>query len=281
MIFLIEFGAPALGLQFRRKVRQDHPDRNTIMENMRHMRRFAPISLVTLIAAGCSETQPVPTAPTPSSQSGPPPAAPVADVILNGLVHETAPTEDRVVAGAAITAVSGERTATAVADERGRFSVALPPGEIRVTVTASRYDATTRTLNTAANTEVSIALPLTFRIIEEAWTLNCCQMMPLTEVTFALPMHYSGALSYSAGVCFGGCSASEFALNCGYIRDVQTGTVFDTGYGYYDNGVGGSIEVQGGHNYELTVYPRCSGTLPAPVPGTSVVAWYVSVRRPI
>ena len=247
--------------------------------------RFILIGVAALFLTGCSETQQVPTAPDPAPTSPTPPQppapAPVADIVVSGLVHETAPTEHRVVAGAAITAMSGERTATAVADDGGRFTVKLPPGEIRITVTASRYDAATRTLNSDTDTTVSIALPYTHRMIEETWGQYCCTPTLLTEVSVRLPVHYSGTLSYTAGACFGGCLASEYSLNCATIRDVETGTEIARVGGQYDSGVGGSVQVQGGHTYELTVFPTCFGTPPAPVPGFVIVGFFVHLQRPI
>lgn len=245
--------------------------------------RFALIGVELLLLTGCSERQPVPTAPTPAptSPSAPAPltpAPPAADIVLSGLVHETAPTEERSVAGAAITAVSGERMATAVADERGRFTVKLPPGEIRITVSASRYEAVTHTLHADTDASVSIALPYTFRMIEETWHDCCLQSL---SITVRMPVHHAGTLTYIAYACFQGCSAGELGLNCATVREVETGTVIDGGPGLYDNGVRRSVEVQGGHTYELTLFPKCFGSPPAPVPGVAITGNSIQMQRPI
>jgi hypothetical protein len=216
------------------------------------------------------QAPPVPTSPPPA-----PPASP-ADVVVMGIVHETAPTEVRVISGATVTAVSGDQTRTTTADARGRFSVTIPAGEIRLAVTAPRYEQTMRTFEASSDVDVEVALPYIFRTIDERWYMPCCKPSTFTKVTVDLPVHYSGTIRFVAGVCILGCAASEFTGNCGEIRD-DAGTVLLRTTGSYDGGTGGSVEVAGGSTYQVSAW-QCGPPVYANAP---LVMYEIIVTRPI
>ena len=240
--------------------------------------RMTVIVAVAALSWACdspAKPSPPPTnQPDPSPSPAPPPA-PTADITVSGVVRETAPTQARVIPGASITAIGGSRTETAVADGNGRFTVTLPPGQIQVSVSAPRFDQAVTTLDAQGDMTIDLALRHTFRIIAEHWESTASE--PVGQVlTFQLPVHYSGTIRYSAGFCGTGCGASEFEHNCAELRD-QTGQVVHRNTkGLYDNGVSGTISVEGGRNYELSVW-HCSGIYVG-----TVIRWYsVGVERPI
>jgi hypothetical protein len=241
---------------------------------------FRLTSIVAVAALSSACDSPATPSPPPTNQPAPspspaPPPAPTADVTVSGVVRETAPTQARVVPGAAITASGSSRTETTVADGNGRFTVSLPPGQIQLSVGAPRFDQATSTLDAQGDLTIDLALRHTFRIIAEHWESTASEPVG-QRLTFQLPVHYSGMIRYSAGFCGTGCGASEFEHNCAELRD-QTGRVLHRNTrGLYDNGVSGTVSVEGGQNYELSVW-HCSG-----IHVGTVIRWYwVDVERPI
>jgi hypothetical protein len=247
---------------------------------MWHVRRFdvrhgllACIALLSAVSCDTPNTPSQPVQPQPSPTTTVP--APAADAVISGLVRETAPTQARSVPGATITAVAANRVVTTSSDSQGRFSLSLPPGEVRLSVTAPRYDEAVRTFNVSADTSVDLALPHTFRMIEERWGKDCCTPGTYSSVTVALPVHHNGTLSFRSYVCTNGCGASDAIGNCAEIRD-GAGAVVHRSFGQYDNGPVGSIEVVAGQLYELSLSQCRTAAAGAPI-----VGYAIELTRPI
>ena len=146
----------------------------------------------------------------------------------------------------------------------------MPPGEIRLTVAAPRYEEKSVSLSADADTHVEVALPHAFRM---QWGPVWGSFGP--QLTIDLPVRHGGTMTYSAFLCAGGCSASENIYNCAEVRDDTGRVVHVNPCGHYDVGVAGSLTVAGGHTYYLLLR-QCSEP-----PGQNIFYYGVTVRRPI
>jgi hypothetical protein len=90
---------------------------------------------------------------------------------VSGFVHETQPTETAAIAGATIVVVDAKGvTQSIVSDAAGRFSVRLPIGSTRFTVTAPNYDVSDRSTDIAVDTApLSLALMPAMRDVRESF----------------------------------------------------------------------------------------------------------------
>ena len=172
-----------------------------------------------------------------------------------------------------MTAIVGNRTETTVTDAAGRFSVTIAPGEIRLSVVASRYETVTSILTVDADAHWDVALPYTFRMIEETFVDNYAGV---SRLIFQLPVHHDGIISYGGYACVALCLASWFAEQCAELRD-EFGTVLAHDRGFYDSGPGNQgVAVKGGRTYQLMLW-QCTGQYE----DFPIKSYSVRVRRPI
>jgi hypothetical protein len=249
------------------------------VKNVPGVRPVMVVVVMIAVSAGGCDGPNTPSSPASTLPQGAPPApappapSPPADIVVSGIVHETAPTPHRVIAGATVTAIMEGRTETAVADAAGRFSVTAAPGEVRLTIAASRYETVTSMVNAATDTGFDVALPYTFRMIDEVFEGNAGDV---SRITFQLPVHHDGIIGYGGYACVAGCTAGVFEWQCGELRD-ETGTVLAHDRGFYDNGPGNQgVAVKGGHVYQLTLW-QCAGRFE----NWPISNYEVHVRRPI
>ena len=179
---------------------------------------------------------------------------------FSGFVHETAPTETAGIAGATIAVVDAKGvTQSIVSDKAGRFSVRLPIGSTRFTVTAPNYDVSDRSTDVGVDTALlSVALMPAMREVRESfgqpwaeWKGGTLPGGPFREVSFSFVAHNPGTIRAFAEACVSGCLASEMALFCAEIRD-GSNRVVASGRGQYDIVVGiPNFQTKGGERYQV------------------------------
>jgi hypothetical protein len=250
------------------------------MEPFRRTARWLTAVLVaaalvaTLPLAGCDDQTTAPTPPGEEPSATPP--TPPPSIVLSGIVRETAPTQDRRIAGATITTLLGPRSESTVSDANGHFTLRPPRGTVRIAVSAPAYDPREWDVTIDEDREIAFDLMPTFREVHELWSTQCCNGNYGQGVRFSFPVHHPGQVRIRASVCTSGCSASEVAWTCVELRD-DTGAVIDREpRGDYDHGVITTMEVVGGHRYELTV----SDCYPTRPPGWFIKAYNVDLLRP-
>jgi hypothetical protein len=108
--------------------------------------------------------------------------------------------------------------------------------------------------------------------VHEQWIVPWGVSIP--QLTFTFPVHHSGKIELGAGICVYGCLESESAFTCTQLRDAQ-GNLIAQHHGKFSFGVVATIDVMGGHRYNLTV--SVCDTLPQ---FRNILAYYVDVIHP-
>jgi hypothetical protein len=198
--------------------------------------------------------------------------------IVTGRVHESRPTEHIGVPGARVTVVSSDGTSeTAVTDAAGDFSVRLKPGSVRVTVTASGYDALATDVLAAPGAALSLAVVptaqevrISFPYIHTGYPNNPPRIQ---QRTFRIDVHHSGELraAYTGSYEL----ASAQALTCLEVRD-SANRVLASSQGQYDiSPRPARLNVVAGQSYEVKFF-----LCPAGVSGVTLAAWSGEVKHP-
>ena len=179
---------------------------------------------------------------------------------FSGFVHETAPTETVGIAGATIVVVDAKGvTQSIVSDKAGRFSVRLPMGSTRFTVTAPNYEVSDRSTDIGADTALlSLALLPAMHEVRvffgqpwKEWNGKTLPGGPFRQVSFPIVVHNPGTIRMAAEACLSGCLASEMALICAEIRD-GSNRVVASARGHYDIPPQvPTVQTKGGERYEV------------------------------
>jgi len=112
-------------------------------------------------------------------------------------------------------------------------------------------------------------------MIEETWDSRGFGTFG-RRLTFDMPVHHTGTLSYSASFCGAGCSGSSFLHNCVELLDDTGRVLHHNALGGYDAVMSDSVEVVGGRVYQLSL-GVCSG----PYAGATIEYYVVQVQRPV
>jgi hypothetical protein len=213
-----------------------------------------------------------------------------------GVVHEAAPTEAVPVPGALVSVEGGELNGQSVStDDAGRFALPLQTtAGIALRVNKPEYEASRHdVLMVPRDEHPLIALLPSNRILTDTWHEPCvgdpstplggCSGRFGREVTFSFPIHHSGALKVIAGLCVRGCLSSEWAYaTCVDVRN-DHGTLLAqfkaAGRLGYDVGLNESIDVPGGHRYDVTL-KVCDGFTIGSESQFNIVAYDLLVSRP-
>jgi Bacterial Ig-like domain (group 2) len=181
---------------------------------------------------------------------------------FSGFVHEAQPTETVGIAGATIVVLDAKGvTQSIVSDAGGRFSVRLPIGSTRFTLTASGYEVSDRSTDIGADSApLSLALLPAMREVREyfgqpwaQWNGQTLPGGPFREVSFSIVTHNPGTIRMAAEACVRGCLASEMALFCAEIRD-GSNRVVASARGQYDLAPDiPNIQTKGGERYQVKV----------------------------
>jgi hypothetical protein len=153
---------------------------------------------------------------------------------LNGLVHESWPTEQKSIAGATVTAVDAAGNAqSAVTDSSGRFTLRLAPGIAQITVAAPGYETTTASADPTAGTELlSLSLPPVMREVRESFAyISPAPATFIDQRRFRINVHHAGEVraEYTGSYA----DASSHAHLCLQIRD-SSNRVLARSRGAYD-----------------------------------------------
>jgi hypothetical protein len=179
---------------------------------------------------------------------------------FSGFVHETQPTETVAIAGATIVVLDAKGvTQSIVSDAAGRFSVRLPIGSTRFTVTAPNYEVSDQSRDIGADTALlSLALLPAVREVRETfgqpwaeWNGQTLPGGPFRQVSFSIVAHNPGTIRTFVEACLRGCLASEKALLCAEIRDGSNRLVASA-RGQYDGPPNiPNVQTKGGEHYEV------------------------------
>jgi hypothetical protein len=203
---------------------------------------------------------------------------------FSGFVHESQPTETVAIAGATIAVVDAKGvTQSIVSDKAGRFSVRLPMGPTRFTVTAPNYEVNERSTDIAVDTALlSVALMPAMREVRESfgqpwtqWNGRTLPGGPFREVSFSIVAHNPGTIRMNAEACLSGCLASEMASFCAEIRD-GSNRVVASAHGQYDLAPDiPNVQTKGGERYQVKM-----GVCPGVDAKWMMNRFYIEVNHP-
>jgi hypothetical protein len=214
------------------------------------------------------------------SQLVPPPVS----YEVSGVVHETAPTEAVLLSDVLVQVVGGQLDGHQVSTNANGVFV-LPP------VTAAGFSLRVKKAGYETVQVPVAALPhhLTHSLglsplaqqVHEQWMSPCCRTLSIPLVRFAISVHHSGKLELYAVTCGLGCTDADIEQTCTRLQDEQ-GNLIAQHRGAYGIGVDATIDVTGGHRYELTVSRFCDSPSrpPSPSPPRNIVDYYVAVTHP-
>ena len=146
-----------------------------------------------------------------------------------------------------------------MSDKAGRFSVRLPMGSTRFTVTAPNYEVSDRSTDIGADTALlSLALLPAMHEVRvffgqpwKEWNGKTLPGGPFRQVSFPIVVHNPGTIRMNAEACLSGCLASEMALICAEIRD-GSNRVVASARGHYDIPPQvPTVQTKGGEHYEV------------------------------
>jgi len=166
------------------------------------------------------------------------------------------------VPGATVAAVDAKGGTQSVgADGIGRFSIRLPRGLTRFTVTAPGYETAEISIDTSTSGDLLFLSvpPIGFGVREQfgvTWAdwHGPIPGLPARQVIIPIIVHQPGTIRMLADVCVGRCSASEAALVCVEIRDSRNNVVSSARGGYDQLPVIPSVQTMGGgERYEIKV----------------------------
>ena len=153
--------------------------------------------------------------------------------LLNGVVHESRPTEQNNIAGATVTAVDAAgNSQSAVADGSGRFTLRLTPGIAQITAAAPGYETATTSADIVTGTELlSLSLPPVLREVRASFAIDPASPV-IDQRRFRIYVHHTGELraEYTSG---GSQAASTYFYICIDVRD-EGNRVLAQSRGFYD-----------------------------------------------
>jgi hypothetical protein len=185
--------------------------------------------------------------------------------------------------GATIAVVDSRGTTQSVqSDTFGTFSIRLPNGPARLTVTASGYETSDLSLDirSAINLRLGL-LPLGSGVRERAgvpweeWPGGPIPGAPVRQASLSFVVNQPGMIRTHVDACVSGCLASEMALLCAEIRDSRNRVLSST-RGFYDQGPWTpNFPTQGGERYEIKI-----GVCPEFDSKYSMTRYYIDVTHP-
>ena len=189
-----------------------------------------------------------------------------------------------VIPGATIAAVDSRGATQSVqADKGGFFSIRLPNGPARLTVTASGYETSDLSLDISSQTNLTRLglLPLGSGVRERAgvsweeWPGGPIPGAPVRQASLSFVVNQPGMIRTHVDACVSGCLASEMALLCAEIRDGRNRVLSST-RGFYDQGPWTpNFPTQGGERYEIKI-----GVCPEFDAKYSMTRYYIDVTHP-
>jgi Bacterial Ig-like domain (group 2) len=201
--------------------------------------------------------------------------------IFSGYVYEI-PTRIGI-QGSSIAVVDASGQTRTIQTQFGQFTVRLPTGRTRFTVTASGYESTELSIdvsNTTGTLQLGM-LPLGSDVRERAgvpweeWHGGPIPGAPVRQASLSIVVNQPGTIRTYVDACLSGCLASEMALLCAEIRDSSNRVVL-LSRGQYDNGPGiPNFQTKGGERYEIKI-GVCSEFDPA----YSMKRYYIDVTHP-
>ena len=176
---------------------------------------------------------------------------------LSGLVTESAPTEDRPVAGARVVVAEGVYADTvAIADAAGRFMLSDVDGALRLRITAVDYQDLTVTAHAGAS--VILRLTPELRRVTESIQRTAPPGGPYPEngrLTFA--MHHDGLVEIAALAWL---RDSDAAPHCTELRDDRNNKIW-TQSTPWQGLIRKVLTLPGGRRYELKIHGCNDDTL--------------------
>jgi Bacterial Ig-like domain (group 2) len=202
--------------------------------------------------------------------------------IISGYVYEIPGRNG--IQGASIAVVDARGETRSIQTQFGQFSVRLPTGRTRVSVTASGYETSELSIDVSDRTGMLRLglLPLGSGVRERvgvAWEdwpgSGPIPGAPVRQASLSIVVNQPGTIRTHVDACISGCLASEMALLCAEIRDSSNRVIFSS-RGYYDSGPGTpTFQTKGGERYEIKI-----GVCPEFDEKYSMNRYYIDVTHP-
>src|SRR5262245_4837363 len=198
-----------------------------------------------------------------------------------GFVHESAPDKRAPVSGASIVIVDVNGATQSIrSDAGGQFSMNVPNGLTRFTVSAAGYETTDVSINVSAGVNVSLGLlPIgvreRFGVPIEEWRGGPIRGAPLRQAAFSIVVSEPGTIRVYADGCLSDCTGVNRNFFCAEVRDSRNNLVSSFLYPYDDAPYLPNVETKGGERYEIKV-----GVCPQFDPTYVMNRYYIDVIHP-